>query len=245
MPLSGNILFDTGLGPTTLRDAYILDLPHLPRAPKEIWIAITTASVFGAVLLTHYLVRAAATVSMKLIKTISVAEMWVPILLLAACALYSILIGITGYFDRYFIFLLPFVMLLALPQRPNALRVSPPSLIIAAIIVLIYGSFSFTATHDYISWNRARWEALNYLIEQAHIPQKDIDGGFEFNGWYGYSPTYREQPSKSWWWVDNDDYVISFGSISGYTEVRHYSYERWMPFGDGNIYVLRKLAGSN
>jgi hypothetical protein len=281
MPLSGNVLFDIGLGPATLRDVYLLGLPHLPQAPKLLWRVITISSIFGAVLLVQYLFCIVVGILVRLIKSKSIVDMWMPILLLSACAFYSILIGIVGYFDRYFIFPLPLVMLLVMAPKSDYLHInmlSPPretgekggskgisryalveaafstplphpkllgkslSTHVAIIILFVYGYFSLAATHDYLSWNRSRWEALNYLTEKALVSYKDIDGGFEFNGWYNYTSTYREQSSKSWWWVKNDDYVVSFGPIRGFSEIKRYPYKRWLPLGEGNIFVLRKLA---
>src|SRR5207249_4771724 len=49
MPLSGNTLYDFGLGPPLLRDTYVLGLHHLPTAPRAFWLAVTVAAVIGSV----------------------------------------------------------------------------------------------------------------------------------------------------------------------------------------------------
>lgn len=36
----------------------------------------------------------------------------------------------------------------------------------------------------------------------------EIDGGFEFNGWYLYDAAYKSTPPKSWWWVHQDTYMV-------------------------------------
>jgi hypothetical protein len=114
----------------------------------------------------------------------------------------------------------------------------------AVALILIYGAFTLASAHDYLAWNRARWHALADLMEKERISYRNIDGGFEFNGWYAYDAKYRERSPKSWWWVDGDDYVISFGPISGYVEMRRYPFQRWIPFGQGNIFVLKRLRES-
>jgi len=106
--------------------------------------------------------------------------------------------------------------------------------------LIISGTFSLAATHDYLSWNRARWKALNHLVHEKHISPRSIDGGFEFNGWHNYDPQYRYQAGKSWWWVHQDDYIISFGPITGYQKVETYHYSRWLPGGKGKIFILHK-----
>src|SRR5439155_20360604 len=45
MPLAGNVFFDFGLGPPTLRDTYLLNLSHFPTAPLRFLFALTVASV--------------------------------------------------------------------------------------------------------------------------------------------------------------------------------------------------------
>ncbi len=79
-------------------------------------------------------------------------------------------------------------------------------------------------------------------MQESHISPNQIDGGFEFNGWYLYDFKYKEKPDKSWWWVDNDDYIISFEPINGYEEVKRYTFRRLLPFGKENICVLRKTT---
>jgi hypothetical protein len=65
---------------------------------------------------------------------------------------------------------------------------------------------------------------------------------FTRKGLYLYNPNYdhRVRPEKSWWWVDQDDYMISLGLLPGYDEVKRYSFRRWLPFGQGNIFILHK-----
>lgn len=251
MPLSGNILFDIGLGPPTLRDVYILQLPHLPSAPKSLWLLMTVAGVIGAAVV----VQTVLSVSVRLFhwrkNAEPLAERWLVLLVVLSCALYFIPLGILGFFDRHLIFFLPLLMMLTAMTARNStsLHLDRLSVFIVVALLLVYGTFALGATHDYLSWNRARWNALRYLTEEAHISHKYIDGGFEFNGWYGYDPDYpvkllMGQTEKSWWWVDKDDYVISFGPIRGYDEIRRYPYKRWIPFGQGEIFVLHRASNS-
>jgi hypothetical protein len=111
---------------------------------------------------------------------------------------------------------------------------------LALVIVLFSGIFTIGATHDFLSWNRVRWQALNNLMQESQISPNYIDGGFEFNGWYLYNSKYQGSPDKSWWWVDKDDYIISFGLLPGYKEIKRYPFSRWLPFGPENILVLHK-----
>jgi hypothetical protein len=239
MPLIGGVLFDIGLGPVLLRDTYLLRLPHWPTLPKELWLLVTAVAVLGSVLLVYQLsVAAARTMTSK-------AEAASIIFVLSAAVLYSVLIAIAGFLDRYLIWLLPLLMgVILAPRNPVRLRARVLPLSIAVALIFIYGLFALGSTHDYLAWNRARWQALGDLMGKNRISYRNIDGGFEFNGWYAYDAKYRERSPKSWWWVDGDDYVISFGPISGYVEMRRYPFQRWIPFGQGNIFVLKRLRES-
>ena len=124
-------------------------------------------------------------------------------------------------------------------------KVGYGTLTITLIMMFAYGGFTLAATHDYLSWNRVRWQALHHLMQEDQISPSHIDGGFEFNGWYLYDDDYDDwkyEPDKSWYWVDNDDYVVSFNPLTGYEEVKRYTFKRWLPWGQGNILVLRKTT---
>jgi hypothetical protein len=111
---------------------------------------------------------------------------------------------------------------------------------IALILMLLYGVFTIGATHDYLSWNRVRWQALHNLMQENQISPNHINGGFEFNGWYLYDSKYKYKPEKTWQWFDRDDYIVSFKLVTGYEEVKRYPFRRWLPWGEGNIFLLKK-----
>jgi hypothetical protein len=43
---------------------------------------------------------------------------------------------------------------------------------------------ALAGTHEYLSWNRARWQVLNELTDTQRIAPAEIDGGLEFDGWH-------------------------------------------------------------
>jgi hypothetical protein len=115
---------------------------------------------------------------------------------------------------------------------------------LAVASLVLYGAFSIAGTHDYLSWNRARWQALNNLMTELRLSPSDIDGGYEFNGWYLPESEYRTKTAKSLWWVDGDDFMVTFGAVPGFTELRRYPYRRWIPPAHGNILVLGRATPS-
>ncbi len=141
-------------------------------------------------------------------------------------------------FDRYFIQMLPFLLPLILPTGQQIL--SKKRLWIAGAMLLFMATFSITATHDYLAWNRARWAALDFLTKEKNITPDRIDGGFEFNGWHR-TAQQKEQPGpKSDWWVDDDEFVIAFGKMDDYQKTMGFPYTRWLPPGVDSIYVLKR-----
>jgi len=54
---------------------------------------------------------------------------------------------------------------------------------------------------------------LNDLNSVQKISPKSIDGGYELSGWLLADKKYKQTPSKSYWWVDEDDYVIASGPL--------------------------------
>ena len=108
------------------------------------------------------------------------------------------------------------------------------------LLIVISAAFSVLAMHDYLAWNSTRWKALVSLMEREGVSPTVIDGGYEFNGWHLYEPGPLGRSGKSWWWVDDDEYVIASGPIAGYTEIASYPFERWLLGAQSRIVVLQR-----
>lgn len=149
-------------------------------------------------------------------------------------------------FDRYVVFLVPLgiVIIILLVSDARQSKADSSIMPIALASLLLYGAFSTAGTHDYLSWNRARWQALHDVEAEQRVSASDIDGGYEFNGWYLYDPEYRETPERSWWWVAGDDFMVTFGPVPGFAELKRYPFRRWLPPSAGNILVLRRSTPS-
>src|SRR5690606_24152650 len=146
--------------------------------------------------------------------------------------IYLLPLTLSSFFDRYLLPLLPLVLLAApAPRLGGRLR---PHVVAAALLMAGFGVFAVAGTHDYLAWNRARWRALDALLA-AGVRPSEIDGGFEFNGRYGYDPAYVRSEERSWYWVQGDQFVVAFGPLPGYETKEAYPYPRWLPGGDGRI----------
>jgi hypothetical protein len=118
--------------------------------------------------------------------------------------------------------------------------------------VILLAWYSIAGTHDYLEWNRARFDGLAKLGARG-VPPTAIDGGMEYNGWHlapvlGTAPTDAEarpgQPDdvKSWWWVVDDRFVASFRPLPRYVVRETLPYRRWLVPGVGHVMILERAA---
>ncbi len=220
----GNLFYNLGLGPPTLKDGqFFLNLkPQLSGWGLEglrllfitaggwfLWCVISLATDFR----------------------LSAGKL---LILGCAGAYLAFLLSDTYAFDRYFLVLLPLLLFLfpfgKIKRQPRP---------VAWAMLLVVALFSVAATHDYLAWNRARWRALHQLMEQHSIPPSQIDGGFEFNGWYRPGRIEHGR-AKSWWWVAQDNYCITFGPLDGYRCLEKYPFRRWLPPTADSLCILKK-----
>ncbi|MFN0036665.1 MAG: hypothetical protein ACKVUS_16485, partial [Saprospiraceae bacterium] len=135
--------------------------------------------------------------------------------------------------DRYLLVFVPLALLLLAAGQPF----QPGRMAWAMAIAL--SIFSVAATHDYLSWNRARHQGLREIMAQGVTP-REIDGGFEFNGFYKTGPRRSMGGEKSWWFVYDDAWAVSLGRMYGYDVVRAVPYRRWLPPCTDSILVSRR-----
>ena len=247
MPISQNVLTYFGVGPLTLRDTYLLRLNNPPAAPglRAAWWGVGILAALGAALIVQRCTSAVVT-CVRAVRTRGWETVGpVPLLLVASVSAFVVLVATMtyGFLDRYMLLCIPFALtLVSARSSPDTLTAWDRLLRVSAwLLVAGSAAFSVMATHDYLAWNRARWGALTALERTGASPAA-IDGGYEFNGWRGYEPGYRDQPGKSWWWVNGDDYLIASGPVAGYREIASIPFERWLLRVHSRIVVLQKAA---
>jgi hypothetical protein len=234
---SGNTLYNGGLGPKLLKDTCRGDniLPVLSKNNLNgIRIICLISVIIFIVLLTRKITG---------IKNYFVNISDSPERLIKVCAAilfityFAFLIINPIYFDRYCLPLILFLLIIAVPLNESfELKKSMAGIIILAA----FGLFSISYTHDYFSWNRTRWQALNYLMKEKQIKPTQIDGGFEFNAWYlSETGIYPDASTgKSWWFVIEDDFVISSGDITGFQKIKKFPFQCYAPPRKDFIYIL-------
>lgn len=234
----GNIFYNLGLGPKLLKDGYWMDNIH-PSLPADTWGALAYFAILGTIGLILLLRWHGPVSPLRLWRPRGLdwrqAAKWG---LAFFCLAYFLLINsISSFFDRYSLPLMVGVALLVLPTRWKGRL---PFTFAGVLLLAVFACFSVAATHDYLSWNRARHAAYHRLRERG-IPPGRIDGGFEINAWLRAGPFNPvDKRGKSWWPVNRDDYALAFGPIEGFTPEGGVAFPTWLPPGRDSLYILRR-----
>jgi hypothetical protein len=135
-------------------------------------------------------------------------------------------------FDRYLEVLLPGALALA---GAGAARVAWNG-VPAALALAASGLVAVGLTHDWLSWNEARWALGRRALERGVHP-REVEGGFEWDGWFAsapapppargpmlYLPFTREHfPGMT------GQYVLSFSVLPKTVAVDAQPYSTWLP----------------
>ncbi len=261
LPLAGNVLGSFGIGPQTIPGSEThLDAAGF-RAAGRIWTLLTVLGVAGAAGLVAFLpaIVREGTASLHTPARLraSLLTLHLTVLVLYTGAIAGL--DKSSWFDRYLVFFLPLgtaILSIAAGEEGDARR--PRRLLpVAFALAAAMGLASVALTHDYLAWNRARWEALRALMRDEGIPAARIDGGFEFNGWHfgnrfetcAPDSPKRGRPEA----IDGDDflclwaegrrnapYAVGFVPEPGAGVVRETPFRRWLPPRKDRVVVFRR-----
>lgn len=232
-PLFGNCLVNFGWGPVTLADV-IYSGAKPPQAPYALLRAVTWVGVVGVGLLVFVLVLA---VLRLLWRRAEIASPALLTMALGFAALYWLAMPLF-YWDRYLVLFVPLIALICASIKLPRITWLPAAASVAVIALQLW--FSLAAVRDYLTWNRARWRALDDLTKQRGISPDEIDGGFEFGGLHRYPKP--PSPGKSTWWVKDDRYLVALTERPGYRVAARYPFSRWLtPSRPGAILTLERI----
>lgn len=141
-----------------------------------------------------------------------------------------------AYFDRYS---LPLFLTMLLVLVPQNFTESLTSKLITTILVLIIFTLGLVENLDYFNWQKQRAKAIQHLYKIG-VSANEIDGGFEFNGWTKENNIYPSDPSKSWWWVVDDKFIISANPLYNTHLKKYFVYQRYLPFEQDTVFLLEK-----
>ncbi len=251
MPFLLNVLYDTGLGPITLDPTYFRPSPT-PIHPRA-WTGVTAIVAAGAILS-----GLLCSFGLILRRRLRMLQEWKPLFAFTGLALLGIIpfeivfshLQEGGLFDRHILIAaLPFCLLLGLFAGESAgenagSRARITALLAAGITIVALGVFSVAATHDYMEWNRIRWDMGRSLLKRGVDPLS-IVGGFEFNAWHNYDTFLARGniANTSQWWYDRRDYVISMDPIKGYVVLQKKEYWSWVHHRPIPLYLMQESQG--
>lgn len=244
MPSGINYIYDFGFGPVTITGAEIK-----PTAPPILWIIVTLFGIIGSgIILSNFLIPFFRFFRNPR-KAESFPNAWVWVLCTSSCVLYFLPWSLFGQFDRYFIFYMPIILLLVLSQSGSNPQIYFRLLLpMSAVLILFIGFYSVAGTHDYLNWHRVRWSILRGMMKN-NISPMEIDGGYEFNGWYTYYLSqdpmrysddirFRNTANKNFWWVYDDAYILSLKPLPKYHLIQSFPISRWLPPHEGPPILL-------
>lgn len=271
MPLTGNILNFSDVGGQSLSGYQSYLEPVSIALIRWSWQLATVLGVIGVALLANFIIffipkqffQARDTPNTVISRGNSDNHRsWQLLFIAALIVMYSLAIaGLSRsyWFDRYLIFLLPLLMM-GVSMSTARLRegeISYGAIGVAVVLLLFYGVVTVAGTHDHLASNRVLWRALKDAMVDGKVKPNQIDGGFEFNGWYfgnnlkTCNPAYKRNATRTTvepidfkCLYDNENwrYRMSYIPEAGFIIEKQYHFRRWLPWRDQTLYVLRKLS---
>jgi len=144
-----------------------------------------------------------------------------------------------AFFDRYFLLPVPLFYLLVAANEDAQKSTKRIQMAVACLFFFVLAGYSVAGTHDYMERNRSRWQALNYLTGELKTSPHKIDGGYEFNGW-NIGRFFKHVEGRSWWYVDDDEYVVTYDTLKGYKVIKQFPYRNDMPYCEKKMNILHR-----
>lgn len=145
--------------------------------------------------------------------------------------------------DRYYLIALaPMLLCLGLMARRYRISLVNP---LTVLLLVLLSAYSIAGNQEYLSSNRARWLAIEWL-ESRGVEHHELDGGCEYNVLRDlsvYNSKYRGEPPRDswrWWPIKGENYLISYSPVPGYKMVHQEPYYSLLDGKTHNIEVLEK-----
>jgi len=264
MPLTGNILNSFDIGGQSLPGYEAFLGPLTVGLIRWIWRLLTVLGVVGAALLLGCALAAIGqlrrTAGQNFAANGKSEKAWQMLFIVGLTLMY--LLTVAGleeryWFDRYLIVCLPLLMMVAsmVMDTLKARKSRIEAIASATALLTFYGGITVAGTQDHLASNRVLWQALNSAIGQGKIAPDQIDGGFEFNGWYfgnrlaTCNPIYSDSivqinadvlDFKCLYDNEKWEYKMSYVPEPGFVVEHEYQFKRWLPWGNQHLYLLHK-----
>jgi len=158
-----------------------------------------------------------------------------------------LLILLGTLYDRYVLFFLPAALYVAAASKEGDQQ---PHWVPAVAILLVFGAVSLGLMHDWLAWNSARWALGRRAATEKGINPHDIEGGFEWNGWYAPVPRRRDVPppppnalilrfTHDYFPHVRGRYALSYSEIPGTIVVDSEPYQEWLLPGQKRFLLIQ------
>ncbi len=230
----GNVFVDFDLGPETFFESMceesVRDVEHNVSPLFEKTMTLGVKPLFTGLSLFIMLLAIRKAGRTRVVSFVGNAQVQ---FFLAMAILYSfMLLSFNFYFDRYNI---PFIVIsLLLMAYLN--RVIAPKLTWALPLMLLLVWVSVFGTRDYLSWNRKRWEAYNYLIKQEMVSPDKINAGFEPNCW-------NDGKGRVWYAyysLKSYNYLIQYFREPGFKPYKEFPFRRYFPYRMDKVIIFER-----
>jgi 4-amino-4-deoxy-L-arabinose transferase-like glycosyltransferase len=227
----GNIFINMGLGSETffqtLNPTVKSDIAHTNSnlfANIMLWLKCGAVSIY--LLLTSLLLVKQGRLHKPLLQ---IKPEWVYYFGLIALYTFFLLISDT-YFDRYHIPLFTLVII-TFGYLSKYVKVQ---IAFAWIFIVFMFYVSVFGTKDYFTLNHKRWDAYRYLRFTMGVANKEINAGYEVNGWS------EGKHSVAWdaVFVDNHNYLIQYRLEPEFKILKEYEFQRYFPYKKDKIYIF-------
>ena len=249
LPFSGNIIYDMGLGPIVMTGIDQNIVPAVPKLGMGIWLIISFIGALGFIAMVYLgfssvkILKYENDIENQMIKFTGIYAFIFSILYLFPFLIVNANIRYTNVILPYIILLLVGIIEFFSKKNIKLRKVHYRNIYLLFTPLILFG---ILATHDYLSFQRARWNALNYLTQKEKIPAEKIDGGFEFNEWHFshiydvWEMTTDIDKKGRFWPVVDDEYIVTVTQINGYDVLKKYKYTRWLMYGKYPIFIQKR-----
>jgi hypothetical protein len=229
-PFSFNIWNEAGTGPVLLKEIYE-GYPVVFTFP--LWISFGLTFLAGAGGIFLLFPRGISGLPTPLFPDTKSA------MVLFLFLIYLPMMAMRGPFDRYTLPLLALIPVLFFRSLPHERLTA--SVLVSAIPLFLFSVFS---VKEYLAWNDAKWKLIENEMSIG-TPVSKMDGGFEFNGMYGFREGYQSRDHKSWWWVEDDSVIIGFNTLPGYLKTDSCEFTSTIPWEKKKIFSFSRISGRN
>jgi hypothetical protein len=149
-------------------------------------------------------------------------------------------------YDRYLLVLLPGALYVAMPEDGRLHW--PP----AIACVILFAVISLGLMHDWLAWNSARWSVGQRALEDRRLNPWDIEGGFEWDGWFSPGHFSDRAPgprtlltlpfTHDWFPQVTGRYALSFSVVPGTRELDSEPFWLWLAPGERHFHLIEALA---